>query len=382
MIVGSENESYLKLLGRYNILTGKDPNAEQLKIKLKQKSKKLSEKDKELIEKDTTIKKLSGAKSLPESGLIIHDPKTTILLLNEFSKDTYLKYTTHIWDRDNEQKENVDREIFQKQIKDEIEGKDFKKLNEIGLKKLYWTIRNFIDFPTEIGWGKDKLKFAWYNHELIDYYKKFRDKQPGSYEVPAKYLPKEKINGKSLKYFEDFIEVFKNEIEFRGNIFHNAVKRIFESQLGFEYNLEIEGLKGINIYSDTSQINDVLEIIASNIRQRPEKNKHIRIIGRHNQEHRLNEIRIEDVDSFSYSDLNSEKLNLKGKGQLKNIRDKLISLCDFSIESIFRKDNTYKGLELKYLSIDRKKIKDTDPAFIEIEKDNPIGFTYILKFYE
>jgi hypothetical protein len=270
------------------------------------------------------------------------------------------------------------------ELKKELSSKfNFQQLLEIGLKQLYWTITDFIVGPNHFGWGKYKLKFGWYNDQLKSFYLENRDKQPGSFLVPEEFIPNTKIEGRYLKYFDDFIDCFKNEIQFRGNNLYLTLKTEFEKQLGFEYKIEYEGLKGIDIYTDTRQISEVFQLIASNIRQHPDKNKILKVKGIHRKAEKLYEIRIEDIGSFANSPIGSDKLKLKDKkGQIYKIRDLLISLCDFSIESKFRVDgDSYKGYELSYLSKDRRTLTNDIP-YIKNDVENPIGFTYILKFYE
>ncbi len=333
---------------------------------------------------ENVAESIKNVRDAVTNKLIIHDPLTTVDLLNKFTEDTKLKYTTHLWDYNTETGEEVvNRNTFQRDIENEFRRKfKFKKLEDNGLKNLYNVIWNFLIGPNKFGWGRHKLNFGWYNSELIDFYKNDYNKKPGSFLVPEMYLPKGKVDGKYLTYFEDFINIFKSEIEFRGNALYYLFKNHFDFR--FEYKIEIdEALKGISIYTDTKLVSEAIELIASNIKQRNEKNKHIRISYKYKNEDKCNEITILDLGSFSLSPLTNEKIALRNnKGQIKSIREKLCGLCDFSIESIFKKDGKELPLELVYLSKDRKVIPEDEPQFIMKEINHAEGFAYKLKFYE
>lgn len=312
-----------------------------------------------------------------------HYPKTTVELLNRFTEDTNLKYTTHIWDKEIETGEEViNRETFAEDIHREFYNiYSFKTLENIGVKPLYNTIWNFVVGPNKFGWGRYKLSFGWHNKELIDYYLLSDENSPLSFIVPDKYLPDKKIKGKTLKYFEDFVNIFKSEIEFRGNELYNLLNRKFD--FGFEYKIEIaETLKGKSIYTYTAGIEYALDLIANNIKQRSKKDKHIQITSEYNAKGKYIVISITDLGSYSNSRLDNPKLTFQeNKGQMKLIRDNLISLCDFSIVSKFEENGELIPLELDYLNKDRPEFKDVENQFIIKKISEAFGFTYKIKFY-
>jgi len=391
------------------------------------------------VEVKREFKKLSNkielsnkpANKLHDSEVICHYPKETVNLLNKFSEDTKLKYSVHIWDRDQSTgEENVDRVNFQKNIWEEFNKYDFQEiLFKNGLNNFYWTIRNFL-FEENRGWdtkawGEHKLQFGWNNKCLMDYYQSEPSVQPASFVVPSEYLPKKytdefwkkvtvqkneddlkrehnpnhklvihepneedvlgpkKIEGRILKYFEDYINLFKNEIEFRGNSLYYFVKDEFANLNSLEYNVEITGLKGAIIYTCTARIKEVIKIIVSNIKARPEKEKSIQVIGTHNSEAGYFEISIIDVGSYSNSPLSSKKIGLEGMGQMESLRNNLRGLCDFSIISVFKNENGEEGnYEVEYLSTERPEFTKKDEQFVPKPIERAPGFTYKLKFYE
>lgn len=337
----------------------------------------------ERIEKQIKLAPLI-IKNDSNTGVIIHKPIKTVELLNKFTEDTKLKYTTHIWDKDSVTREGViNRKYFAEGIKKEFYREySFRSLENIGLKSLYNIIWGFTVGPNKYGWGRYKLNFGWYNKDLIAYYLSSNENNPFNYVIPKDYLPDKKIKGKTLKYFEDFVEIFKSEIEFRSNELFNILNKKFD--FGFEYNLEIsETIKGKSLYTYTQGVENALDLIASNIKHRSDKNKHIQISSEYNVKSKYLEISITDFGSYSNSRVDNPKLTFKeNKGQMKSIRDNLISLCDFSIISNFEKDDKLIPLELEYLNKNRPEINEDEEQFI-IRADNvkANGFTYKLKFY-
>jgi len=358
--------------------------------------------------KDDLIKDL-----LKGDNLIHHTPQRTVELLMYFTKDNALKRTVHDWDISNNV-ESTGRSKFQSKIKVDFESFGFDELKDVpNLKSLYNMIWRFL-FPTNFGWGEDELNFGWGREELIEFYLDNPKTQPGDFEIPIEYLPKKrtkdslqrerdlkfrkgekfelqkgdvinkKINGRFLKFFSDYINEFKSKIEFRGNNLLFMLEDEFEKLNSLEWDVQFEGLKGKAPYTDTGKIQQVVSMIASNIQQRPNKEKTIKIHGIQNTADNFFEIRIEDVGSFSDAHIYShDKLQLKNKkGQIYQMRDKLVGLCDFSIESRFKDmENVEKGMLIKYLCHDRVDFNSDKEPFLMSEVKSPVGFTYILRFY-
>jgi hypothetical protein len=118
MVKGETNSLYKKLARKFNTLSFENPIIfSKDKIAIKNYKNALISKDKEfkkeLIYRENEIKQKLAIKAKDEFFSVIHDPKKTIWLLNKFTEDTYLKYTTHIWDRNKDtSKETVDRNYF------------------------------------------------------------------------------------------------------------------------------------------------------------------------------------------------------------------------------------------------------------------------------
>jgi hypothetical protein len=194
------------------------------------------------------------------------------------------------------------------------------------------------------------------------------------------------IDELSFRYFEDFVTIFKKQIEFRNNDFHNLILSEFSKQDRIDIILKMEGLKGLDIYTDTARIKAAIEKIAWNtLSSSRDKGKEIKISSSFSLDNSYVTIDIHHVGSFSNAHIDSNpKLNLREKaGDIWQIRDYLLSLCDFSIISTFKdKDGVEKPMEIEYLSKERAVIGGGEEQFRTIElSEKPLGFTYRLKFY-
>jgi hypothetical protein len=194
------------------------------------------------------------------------------------------------------------------------------------------------------------------------------------------------IDELSFRYFEDFVSIFKKQIEFRNNDFHHLILSEFSKQNRIDSRLELDGLKGLDIYTDTSRIKKAIEKIARNTASSSrDKGKEIKITSSFSSDNSFVIIDINHVGSYSNAHIDSNpKLNLREKaGDIYQIRDYLLSLCDFSIISIFKdKDGVEKPIEIIYLSKERAVIGSQEEQFKLVElEEKPVGFTYRLKFY-
>ena len=194
------------------------------------------------------------------------------------------------------------------------------------------------------------------------------------------------IDELAFRYFEDFVTIFKKQIEFRNNDFHNLILSEFSKQDRIDTNLELEGLKGLDIYTDTARIKAAIEKIAWNtLSSSRDKGKEIKVSSSFSPDNSYITIDIHHVGSFSNAHVDSNpKLNLREKaGDIWQIRDYLLNLCDFSIISTFKdKNGIEKPMEIEYLSKERGMINVDGEQFRIIElSEKPVGFTYRLKFY-
>ena len=378
------------------------------------------------------IKKLKSKSKEKESvqpnDVLIHDPLSHMNLLKLFTTNDLFKYTTHSWDRKKDGTEVVERETFIKSLNDSFKSENFNFLHSFNSTDLYWTIHNFLfnnyekdNIFENVGWAKNynnrlKLgfKYGWGCQNVIDSLKdpeiNFFDLEVEKKYRPVKYTSdfydtNKKIKGQnkeslvptnedieevlnidelSFRYFEDFITIFKKQIEFRDSDLYNFVYSEFSKQNRVDRTLTIEGLDGLNIYADTNRVKLAISKIAKNMSTRS-KGKAIAINGSISEDNSFVQIDIQHIDSFSKGHITSNtKLNLTEKaGDIWQIRDYLLSLCDFSLISIFKDDDgSEKPIEIKYLDTKRNKISENEIQYEKIYLDViPVGFTYRLKFY-
>lgn len=401
MIKGSDSKQYMVLLERFSRLvqsldqidfiqkknTGTQSTTLDItSIKAKANFEKYSiiYKNSKLEEEIKELKAIiAGDKSKDDNmlGLEIHDPKKVVWFLNKFTEDNPLKYTTHIWDKKKMGEEVVDRTNFQNIIRDLITkneengGYNFKVLETLR-PDLYWRILNFT-----LGRGTNKLLMNWSNKDLIDFYISHPESQPFEYQVPVDLLPTKKLNGKYLKYFEDFVDVFKSDIEFRGNSLKRSIKTLCDKYLGFDYTVTIENLDGLSFFTDTNAVIDTFELVIRNFKGHDRSiYPDILISGNYDEVNNCIEIFFTQKKSFSDKLLADDKLRLL-KGDFLTIYKKISSLCDWSILSRFRVDNKYEFYEVVYLEAPEK----NGTNFTQKRKIIPIksadGFTYKFKFY-
>lgn len=301
--------------------------------------------------------------------------------LHLFSEKDALKYTTHTWERSPDTGKFIyeDFESF-KEAYSSILNEWEQKICSIGNSDLWILIKNFLlNTDTNYFWGEGKLQVG-YNKYLALWMKNNPDNQPFSMplsEFPESIRP-QTINKRSLNSFNDVVEIFKHCIEFRDNDFYYTVKRTFKNK-SFNINKEkLKTLQGITFYTHTQNVKNALEIISGNISNRTEY-PDIEISCTSTSGDTRNSIQLEilQVGSFSNREIESPKvLGMDPNGDIATIKKNLHNLCDFSVESIFKRDGNFIPLRINYLSSDKK-----TKGFEHIPKETCCGFKYILTFY-
>ena len=364
----------------------------------------------EIINKNikfTTFQKDQDRLEKSQEPEIIHNPLAVKNVLEQFAKTgTALKYTTHDWEHTpgtNEYQWNT-FSLFYNDYKSELNpGKGQKSpegshtLQEIfncdKYHHLYYLIYKFLFKQTsamkrnhdENMWGENQIRIGYGYPEkqgLADWMEENPGKQPAS--MPISYLPKEfqihdRINGHSIVYFKDIIDVFKHEIEFRDDDLYWAIRQIFRSMDHHLNEDKLSTLTGLSIYTDVQRVKQALNVIAENIKSRPE-HPEIEVSATLTQKdnQKLIVLSILHVNSFSDKPIDDDKLILRNnKGQMLSIKELLLSLCDFSVVGRFRKADSLKSFEIKYLY---DKDFNKSPSIEEI-KEPVRGFEYRLVFY-
>ena len=330
-------------------------------------------------------------------GSTIHSPREIVDFLKLFSSSSSaLKYTTHAWDKTSDGSFAYSSyDDFMKQCEEDfyVKYRDDDKNNRIYKcnQSLYYTIQNFLfrkDYKdNQKGWwiyGKNDIKigYSYPPNVLKKWMDDNPDKQPGA--MPLNVLPKELqpiVNKKVLGNFEEIGLLFKKEIQFRGDDLYNDIKRIFTST-EFEVNgQKLESLQGIEFYTSTRQFKFALLLVKDNILARSSEHNKVEIYAEihdeSNEPEKYVDICIDQLGSFSDKNINDDKLMLKGNiGQIGDIKKKLISLCDFYIESRFKIKGKKAFARIEYL---KEADISKEPKITEIESCD--GFKYCFRFY-
>lgn len=382
MVKGKNNEMYVNLNKRFEILTGKydsktiDPESQINSLKNSREASNLKVKLEDNYEEKYTNDKSQQIK-IELSYPISHNPTKTVNLLRYFTEnDKSLKYSTHSW----EEGKFEGYDDFIQKITDEWKiVDDIKNQNN----KLHAKISNFL-FNKTLGqkndkgyydcWGEKRLTFGWGSPELKTYMLN-SGKSPFSCPIPEDI---KKIDNKyNMLYFKDYAEVFKNEIEFRedSNNFKKIILDLWTTELSYDFNIiGVKELVGFSFFTDVSYIKETFRILFCDLfKTRPEypeitieKESHFENKGYHL-------IRITQKNSFVTREINDPKFKTP-TGNLHSIIKNLNNLADYSLLSKFADGKFYR---INYLTSNKQ------PFIKELEspESENVGFTHEFKFY-
>lgn len=326
----------------------------------------------------------------------IHNPRKVVEWLKLFTlESSILKYSTHLWDEIGLFSEFED---FVTRLDEDLVKYKIYELQKYN-SNLYWNkLYPFLfqkelteiqrDGKTSFGWGQHNITIGWQYPGILRKwcanhfdYKGNDAKLPFSMELPFELRPNKPIAGKTIVSFEDIVNLFKKEIEFRDNDLYLAIKGAIRKELN-EYDVnvnELENLKGCSFYTNTEYVIKAIIRIFRMIKSRSESNR-VQIICNYNQDTLEYELNIIHLNSFSDKQLSHPKLLLtENSGDLHILRTTLLSLCDFSIISRFKdQDNNLINARIKYLYNDVKQ-NNWNPK-IEKISDSAVGFMFNLNF--
>ncbi len=292
-------------------------------------------------------------------------PQKLVKILTNFTKDTPIKYTTHLWDFGDLDTEYGGFEGFMEKIKTQwsgIEG-ELKELSSNLHRKIYDFLLND---SIEQSWSsKSDIKIGW---SSLDGLAEWCDKgnKPSDFKLPK---PISLDRRTVLGTFGDVIDQFKQEIEIRRDF--KSLSKVFEGikkHLGEDYNISTTKLDR-QFYADTEKLSLALDSIFEGIKKH-KAYKDIEVIA-NDPDDSVVELKI--IHTNSISTQNAEELYLEDKegGDFSAIRSNLLNLCDWSVEGSFQDEN----FRINYLKSNN--IEDIVPL-----KYKPKGFTYILRFFK
>ena len=271
-------------------------------------------------------------------------------ILRKFSSDDKLRFTNHPWSS------NLNYNIFMKNLKEGFQEID----NDLQLlsPSLYKDIHNslFSEDEKNIGWSSSIIK-----KDIKD--KNFNSQNIKVLQEKIKSLIVIKQNDKNLKLLKKFTKIRK-ELKQEGK---------------FEIKINLDNLKENKIdkfFTDVQQLEQAFKLILSDINENAkEDTQNVVIEADVIDEENMIELKIIHINSTApiTADRLTETINKNG-GNFKSIYDCLLSVCDWSIDTICSDGNRYK-IDYLYPQIDNSK-----PHCTPIDK-TPRGFTHILRFY-
>lgn len=312
----------------------------------------------------------------PEHTAIIHHPKKLVKLLNKFSENgNALKYATHSWEmgQGNGMYENIEDFLIRLNEAWKEISWDIKELKEVLSSKIYAFLLN--TRVKEKGWGVHRLKFGWSSPDLLVELREQGLSDPSLIQLPDYAREHLRLNNKAttIQRFDQVIQIFKNEIEFKDDqpYFEDLIIELHDLYLSNNFNLnDVRNLEKANFYTDTDYFRKAMIKILDGIQVRPNHSQVSYILEYENPEFYIFKI-IHHNSRALHKSIKDSKFNLE-KGDFGDIKNYLLNLCDWSIESTFIEGN----YRLNFLS----SIPDTPKE--EVLSADAEGFTHILKFYK
>ncbi len=290
-----------------------------------------------------------------------HNPKALSSLLKKFSSDERLKYTNHSWDVDEfYYGQSLDYDTFRKYL---VEGwseikDDLKNLSLSQNQNLYKKIDSFLFDENKISFSFIEVKKALQN-----------SKKPETILLE---------NGTT---FQDKMNDFKGLIVIKQNDKKLKLLKIFtklRQELNLSIKLNLDDLKEDKIdkfFTDVDRFKQGLKIILKDIESNADEDKKNVSIKAQEVD---NMIEIKIIHNNSRSSKTAQQLSKtinENGGNFKIMHENLVSLCDWSIDTICQDGNRYK-IDFLYPEIDNDK-----PHYEKID-DTIEGFTHILRFYK
>lgn len=332
--------------------------------------------------------------SLNTQNQLTHNPRLVSEYLNKFKENTVFKWTTHPWD----EKKFDTIDTF---IQELNEDKEYNKLFNVH-RDLFNLVNYFIYSPKtetdngipKFGWPNlNELKIGWQfpRRILIEWCKENFDnkdeheiKYPFQYPLPKELQPQKPIKGKMITTFENVVDVFKTEIQFREDYLYKELKKRNNRMLDFKFE-GIEDFRNLDYYTYTPGFLAAIDTILAEIKKN-ETEKHIRFSYEMLKEELI--VDVTHVNSFPIRKLNTNNLSQFLGGGLYAIAGSIFSLCDFSVISKFKDDhNNISHSELCIVyddikgTLSGKETSITGTPQLRTFNKKIEGFTYRFKFY-
>lgn len=288
---------------------------------------------------------IDNGKQISDSNadkVMIHSPKRMIEFLSLFSRDDRFKWYTHKWDMS--KPFDID-EMIRNQNADKATLNEMaypKESGPIVNESTYNQVWNFINFNN----SKDKT-YVWKNTELGDIKYGWHSIIELCKDNPEIAVENLCLDNKNGRQFKDYIRMFKATIEFRTDFEYNdrfcmLIRKSIKSTLPkdfevtFSSNINKIGYD-LNIYCDVIGVLYTLNTICKWITKHKTRSSNVNVDLISEDDYYILTITHEG----SYFN-NLEKLR-NPSGDFENLRNRLFSVCDFSMEGVLIIDGEKKG---------------------------------------
>lgn len=308
---------------------------------------------------DKDNKALKILKDKKENSL----PKKLVKTLTNFTVDTPIKYTTHLWDFGGIKKEYKDFRGFIEAVSKQWKNIE-KELKELS-PNLHTKIYNFLlNKSSNDSWcSRADISIGWSSLEGLEEWCN-EGNSPFDFKLPKPY----EIDNKTITTFGEVINLFKREIEIRNE--NNMLERIFleeQEKLGGEFGVDLIKLKGRTFYTDVEKFQESIGRIFEEIRKRNAYEICIEVVEPNAE---FIELKITQLNS-SANRSSKEMLNKVDDGDFKILKENLTNLCDWSIES----SNKQESYRVNYLR--SSNVKEIEKLSYDVDR-----FTHILRFHK
>ena len=334
---------------------------------------------------------------------LAHNPNEVTKFLKNFEENTALKFSTHIWDKTDFLLSFTD---FINKLNEEKKIYRFQEL--FNYNRQLYNLLNYFLFTPNTPLTQDVPVYGWNNEELKDLkigwqfpnevLKKWsienfdeqtnpeNKKYPMEMIVPIDLKPSIRIKNKEIHSFEDVVNIFKTEIQFRNdedNLF-TAVDFLIKKHKLTNSDLSIEKLKKLHFYTYTKGVISAVDSIFRSFVKNNESLKDVSFEVK-SQENCI-EIQIIHLNSFASKLIERENPNKFFSGDSIAMINHLFSLCDYSIISKFNNDSNFEVailFEGVFGTPDGNNLKklETPMKVNDLEDCEVRGFSHKLKFY-
>lgn len=237
---------------------------------------------------------------------------------------------------------------------------------------------------SDFSWGRYHIKIGWQYPDTLQKwcFEKFDDKSehdqkmPSEMTIPKDLLPRDnnnkllKPNGKSIKFFEDFIELFNCEIRFNDSELKVLLQKMSKELLP-EHSVDLSNVPDIlpKFYVSTRKVRKALKKILHMISVRTVSRE---VVVSCETLDEYVQLRITHLNSFpsEHADLISGGI----KGSIASIVKELKHVCDFSIVTNYFDSEKRERFDYLYENM----IDDYARRTLVQEEVN--GFSFILTF--